>query len=198
MELGLPHQLAQPERAALVEEFIRQELTPRGMVVDYAIHEPNRKGDERNAHAHLMTTLRPVDDGQLSSIKDRDACSKEMVAPWRQAWADIQNRAYERLQVRDEDGKILTVDHRSYEKRGEDKEPTFHMGVLATAMERQGIPTDIGDKNRAIMNANDNRLLLRRAAYSIRSEAAALKLEIEQGREDRPARDNTNRDDFEP
>jgi len=153
-ELALPHQVSADVRVALVEEFISQELIPRGMIVDYAIHSPNGRGDDRNWHAHLMTTLRPLEAGDFSRMKDRDACTQEMVCHWRQAWAELQNRTFERLKVRGEDGGILRADHRSYEEQGIGQEPTLHMGVLATAMERHGIPTEIGELNREIVAAN--------------------------------------------
>ncbi len=161
--LALPWQLDAGQRAQLVEEFITQELIPRGMVVDYAIHSPNGKGDERNWHAHLMTTLRPLDGADFAAKKDREACSKEMVLKWREAWSAIQNRMFEKLKVQGEDGSILRADHRSYEEQGIGLEPTIHMGVLATAMERDGKPTEVGDLNRTIQAANEGRPLKRRA-----------------------------------
>src|ERR1700722_15474842 len=75
LELGLPHQLSPQDRTLLVETFIKEQLLPRSMIVDYAIHAPNRKGDERNWHAHLLTTLRPLENGELAALKDREACS---------------------------------------------------------------------------------------------------------------------------
>lgn len=177
--LGLPYQLGAADRVALVEEFVAQELIPRGMIVDYAIHSPNGKGDERNWHAHLMTTLRPLDAGEFAAKKDREACSKEMVNHWREAWAAIQNRTFERLQVRGDEGEILRADHRSYEAQGIGQEPTQHMGVLATAMERQGIPTEIGEKNREIVAANEGR--------PVRRRSGALNREVLQGELNPPA-----------
>lgn len=189
-ELALPHQLPQQEMAGMVETFISEQLIPRGMIVDYAIHSPNRAGDERNWHAHLMTTLRPLEDGQLSKLKDREACAPEMIQQWREAWAEIQNRTFERLQVRGDDGQILRVDHRSYEQQGINREPTQHMGVLATGMERNGKVTEIGERNRAILQANDNRQMLRREAGQLHREEAELLLRGN----DRPDRYRPNAD----
>lgn len=164
LELGLPHQVPAELMPQMVESFICEQLLPMGMVVDYAIHSANRKGDERNLHAHVMTTLRPIVDGDLSPLKDREACSKEQVERWRSAWADIQNRTFERLGVTGDDGQILKVDHRSYEKQGIDREATYHMGPLATGMEREGKVTEIGELNREILAANENRQVLKRRA----------------------------------
>lgn len=196
LELALPHQVDQDTRRLMVETFIAEELTSRGMVVDYAIHSPNGKGDQRNWHAHLLTSLRPVADDGFSRLKDREACSKETVQHWRAAWAEIQNRTFERLGIRDEEGHILKVDHRSYENQGLDLEPTLHLGVLATAMEREGTPTEIGDMNRAIKTANDNRQLTRRRAANLSAEILNREIleRLEQTRE--AVQEEHTRDDW--
>jgi len=46
------------------------------------------------------------------------------------------------------------VDHRSYARQGVEKIPTIHMGVAATQMERKGITTGRGNKNREIAHTN--------------------------------------------
>jgi ATP-dependent exoDNAse (exonuclease V) alpha subunit len=159
-ELAFEHQLDAPQRLELLQEFIRTEITSRGLVADWAIHAPNRAGDQRNFHAHVMVADRPVTPTGFAPLKDRSLNDDENVLKWRESWAEIQNRAFERLQIRDKDGTILRVDHRSYEGQGIDREPTQHLGHLATAMEREGIRTEIGDKNRAIQRVNDFRQTL--------------------------------------
>ena len=198
--LALPSQVSDEVRVELVETFIREQLIPRGMIVDYAIHAPNRKGDERNFHAHLMTTLRPLEAGELSLIKDREACTREFIETWREAWAAIQNRAFERLQIKDEEGRILHTDHRSYEAQNIDREPTMHVGVLAMALERQGVPTEIGDRNRAIRRANDMRQNFVRPGQQLSHEGPELDrpdpARPERYRPNRNRRDR-DRDDYE-
>jgi len=54
------------------------------------------------------------------------------------------------------------VDHRSFERQGKEQEPTRHMGVSATAMERQAVReipgrepvTDLGKQNAEIRERN--------------------------------------------
>ncbi|MDG6095733.1 MobA/MobL family protein, partial [Acetobacter sp. AN02] len=74
----------------------------------------------------------------------------------RGVWARQVNTALERHQVEQR------VDHRSFERQGKEQEPTWHMGVSATAMERQAareIPgrdpvTDLGKQNAEIRERN--------------------------------------------
>ena len=67
---------------------------------------------------------------------------------WRQAWADVTNKylAGQNIPQR--------IDHRSYERQGVEQIPTVHMGVAATQMERRGIVTEKGGKNRQIREQN--------------------------------------------
>jgi hypothetical protein len=65
-----------------------------------------------------------------------------LVEDWREQWADHQNRALEAA------GHEARVDHRTLEAQGVDRDPTRHMGKEASAMERDGIATRIGDENR--------------------------------------------------
>ncbi|TGP40781.1 hypothetical protein EN873_46110, partial [bacterium M00.F.Ca.ET.230.01.1.1] len=48
------------------------------------------------------------------------------------------------------------IDHRSHKDRGLDTLPTVKMGWQATELERNGIRTDVGEKNRDIKAYNAN------------------------------------------
>lgn len=183
--LGLPHQLDNEQQAEIMREFIARELTARGLVADWSIHAPNRAGDERNHHAHIMVAIRSIDADGFHDKKDRSLNSPLQLQQWRQSWAEIQNAAFERLQIKDSDGAALRVDHRSLEDQGLNLEPTVHMGVHATAMERRGLTTEIGDNNRAVRAANAQ------AAQSKRRDLLRERIEadIEHGRSVRDMND---------
>ncbi|WP_375271702.1 MobA/MobL family protein [Gluconacetobacter dulcium] len=42
----------------LARDFARELVKRYGVVADVAIHEPGREGDNRNHHAHILTTTR--------------------------------------------------------------------------------------------------------------------------------------------
>lgn len=165
--VAFPHQIGTEDRRALLESFIKDEFTDRGLVADWAIHAPNAAGDERNWHAHIMTTMRVVTADGFDPKKDRSLNDPGQLVAWRASWATKQNEAFARLGIRDPNGDVLTVDHRSYEDQGVDREPTIHLGVHATAMERRGHPTERGDVNRAIHEAHET--LVRRRAHTASS-----------------------------
>lgn len=142
LQLSLPHELTDEQRHELLVGFVRDQFVSRGMIADVAIHRPDRDGDERNHHAHIMLTMRSL-TGEGFGNKVRDWNEPDTLLQWREAWARHQNRELERH------GHHARVDHRSYEDRGIDREPTQHMGPTAADMERKGRPSRIGDENRA-------------------------------------------------
>ena len=97
-EVALPIELSEEERYHLVQEFIQKNLVERGMCVDLAIHNPpltnsfhvpvdkdgNPTTDKeamifQNPHAHIMTTMRPLDaDGNwMDKYEKSYLCRKD-------------------------------------------------------------------------------------------------------------------------
>ena len=133
-ELALPHELGPADRRTLAEGFAREVVTRFGVVADVAIHAPHRHGDERNWHAHVLTTTRVADAGGLGTkTRELDVVqtSGPAVEALRELWAVQVNHALERIQSE------ARVDHRSYARQGEDLVPTQHMGPAAAGMERK-------------------------------------------------------------
>ena len=168
VQLSLPHELTQAQRQALVLGFVQEQFVSRGMIADVAIHAPSDKGDQRNHHAHVMLTMRNLTVDGFGK-KNRDWNSPEVLEQWRENWARHQNRALERH------GHEARVDHRSYEAQGIDREPSQHLGPVASDMERNGNPSRIGDENRAIANDNAERVRDHIEAARLASEIAREK-----------------------
>lgn len=161
--VNLPHELTPDQRQHLVDDFTKSLAKGLGVAIDYAIHEPNRKGDDRNYHAHIMMTTRTasLENGALvlgakSNIELENKALKAKGLPSTQAqitdirkdWADYTNHHLRKA------GLDITIDHRSHKERGLEIAPTIKLGVAVTAMERRGIETDKGNFNRAIKRAN--------------------------------------------
>ena len=168
IQLSLPHELNAEQRKQLVRGFVQEQFVSHGMIADIAIHAPSEKGDQRNHHAHVMLTMREL-SGDGFGKKNRDWNSPEMLGQWRENWALHQNRALERH------GHESRVDHRSYEAQGIDREPTQHLGPVASDMERNGKASRIGDENRTIANDNAARVQNHIEAARLASEIAREK-----------------------
>jgi ATP-dependent exoDNAse (exonuclease V) alpha subunit len=65
-EVALPDELGEAERRELAVRFAGGLAKKYGCAVDVALHAPDREGDHRNWHAHLLATTRKVTAGALA------------------------------------------------------------------------------------------------------------------------------------
>lgn len=150
--LALPHELTAKQQEQLLQDFLRENFTRKGLAVDASIHQPDAAGDERNHHAHLLIPTRFVDKNGLGK-KDRESNDRKTgLETWRASWVKLANRQLERY------GHAARI---TFEV-AEGQTPQNHMGPEATALERQGVETRAGDDRLEIITdnmqpaANDN------------------------------------------
>jgi Ti-type conjugative transfer relaxase TraA len=161
IEVALPHELSVEQRLDLTRAFAREIADRYGVAVDFAIHSPHGHTDVRNHHAHILMTTRKVGPkglGEKSALELENKrlqalglpTSHEQLRDLRVAWEERTNAHLARA------GLDLRVDHRSHQERGLEIEPTQHMGVHATQMERRGLAVSRGrmDEGTAQRNAD--------------------------------------------
>ncbi|MDP9014743.1 MAG: MobA/MobL family protein [Pseudomonadota bacterium] len=150
-EIALPHELNREQRVELVRAFSKDLADRYGIGVDFAIHAPHRHGDERNHHAHVLTTTRTIEAGGLgakSEIEWSDGNrrkaglgpAKEEITVIRERWETLTNEYLK------EHGIEARIDHRSLEAQGIEREPQSHLGPAVSGMERRGIETEVGKR----------------------------------------------------
>ncbi len=143
VEVALPHELSAEQRLELTREFAQGLADRYGVAVDFAIHSPHGHTDARNHHAHIMMTTRKLGPGGLGEKSElelenkrlqalRLPTSHEQLRDIRLGWEERTNEHLARA------GLEMRIDHRSHQERGLEIEPTQHMGVHATQMERRG------------------------------------------------------------
>lgn len=165
VQLSLPHELSDRQRIEMVREFVAEQFVARGMIADVAVHAPHRQGDQRNHHAHVMLTLREL-TGEGFGNKVRDWNDRANIERWREEWAHLQNRTFERL------GIEARVDHRSLEAQGIDREPQQHEGPNVTAMKRRDEPSRVAEENDRRREGNERRADLYAELLRLRQEIA--------------------------
>ncbi|RVG71209.1 Ti-type conjugative transfer relaxase TraA, partial [Sinorhizobium meliloti] len=151
--IALPEELTRAENIALVREFVRDNLTSKGMVADWVYHDK-----DGNPHIHLMTALRPLteegfgpkkvpvlgEDGEPLRVITPDrpngkivyklwAGDKETIKAWKIAWAETANRHLALA------GHEIRLDGRSYAEQGLDGIAQKHLGPEKAALARKGI-----------------------------------------------------------
>lgn len=172
IELALPHELTHEQRLGLVREFVRTEFVARGMIADLAVHMPDRQGDPRNHHTHVLLTMRNL-TGEGFGPKARAWNEVEQLEEWRERWARAVNRALEHY------GHEERVDHRSLAAQGINREPEPKQGPVATEMEREGKTSHAGDDRRAAQERNRQRAALEAAMALAAAELAGLRPEVQ-------------------
>jgi hypothetical protein len=147
-ELSLPFEISAEVRSQITREFAEQLVSRYGVAVDVAIHAPNREGDQRNHHAHVLTSTRKLEAKGFTAktrVLDSARTGGVEIEQMRGVWAELQNRALERA------GEVEHVDHRSLEKQREtaldrgdtlsadelDRDPELKLGPAANSMERR-------------------------------------------------------------
>ncbi|MQX62212.1 Ti-type conjugative transfer relaxase TraA, partial [Sinorhizobium meliloti] len=151
--IALPEELTRAENIALVREFVRDNLTSKGMVADWVYHDK-----DGNPHIHLMTALRPLteegfgpkkvpvlgEDGEPLRVVTPDrpngkivyklwAGDKETIKAWKIAWAETANRHLALA------GHEIRLDGRSYAEQGLDGIAQKHLGPEKAALARKGV-----------------------------------------------------------
>lgn len=142
--VALPSALDAAQRASLARALAVELVTRYGVAVDVALHAPAKDGDERNFHAHLLTTTREVTPdglGDKTRILDAAKTGGPEIAAMRKWWQDTINDA---LEAADKD---VRVDHRPRaaiaKERGEPApEVNTHDGPALTAFKRRQRATE--------------------------------------------------------
>jgi hypothetical protein len=177
--LSLPHELDDDQRRELVRDFVAGQFVAKGMIADIAIHRPDREGDNRNHHAHIMLSTREL-TGEGFSGKARDWNSKQQLETWRAQWAEHQNRRFQEL------GLEARVDHRSVEARNLDYTPEPKLGPHNAKLVRDGLSNEKIEAWKAARAAREAQFAARRIDREIeRFErwAAARRAELARERD---------------
>jgi hypothetical protein len=155
--IALPHELSLQQNIWLLQDHVK-EFTRQGRVVQVAIHEPEHSGPgaERNIHAHLLVSLRGVDEHGFKASKaaeqqQRYLHRREYVQGLRARWAGTANRHLARH------GHEARIDHRTLKEQGIERAPTIHLGPGDSRRERHGERSAAGAVNREIAGRNAER-----------------------------------------
>jgi Ti-type conjugative transfer relaxase TraA len=152
VEFAIPRELTREQGVELAREFVRAEFVDRGMIGDLNVHWDVAADGEPKPHAHVMLTLRDVDENGFGK-KNRDWNRTDLLEEWRERWAEHVNQ---RLAELDIDGRI---DHRSLEAQGIDLEPQHKIGPAAARMAAQGLQLERVDEYREIARSNGDKII---------------------------------------
>jgi len=157
LEFALPKELSPAQQIALAAHFCREMARTKDGPLPYsfAVHKGH---DKENPHCHLLISER-VNDGIIrapgqwfkraakdpakgGAKKTNELRPREWLLHSRELWAEQANHAL-RLA-----GYEARIDHRTLEAQGIHRVPTTHLGPSVAAMERKGVRTLRGSRNR--------------------------------------------------
>ena len=203
-DFSLQNEFTVEENIELAERFIKEQFVDRGMICDYAIHNPHRDGGVPNPHVHVLCPIRPLNENGewgnkrrreyeldesgerirdehgeyvFKSVYITDWDEPETLEKWRQAWAEYNNRLFEQKEL------TCWIDHRSFERQGVDQIPTIHEGPAVREMEKRGIRTRIGDFNRWVKRTRYRIKTLFEKITAITETLAELRREAQEQKE---------------
>lgn len=155
--LVLPRNLTTEQQKEVVENWAKKNLVEkRGLVVDYAIHNPEASDGERNPHAHVLYYPRPIlENGEwgmkLTGYKTHNTVDgTKVLKEFRQSYEDELNAAVKS----GNDSKEKAFDLRSYREKGIDRIPQPKKGKKVTQLERKGYQTKRAAQVQMIMERN--------------------------------------------
>ena len=152
VEFAIPRELNKQQGIALAREFVEAEFVDKGMIADLNVHWDIGADGQAKPHAHVMLTMREVGKDGFGA-KVRDWNKAELVARWRERWADHVNQ---RLAELDIDAR---VDHRSLEAQGIALEPQEKIGPAASRIGGRGLEAERIEEHRAIAQRNGERII---------------------------------------
>ncbi len=169
--IALPKELTQEQNIEMIRNYCQTSFVDRGMIADFAVHDD----EEGNPHAHVLLTMRSLNEQgewnpktrtefildengeriQTANGKFKRRCvgwdgwnDRGNCEIWRHEWEVMQNVALEKA------GREERIDMRSFERQGIELAPTVHLGPAASALEKKGIHTELGDHNRIVKAVN--------------------------------------------
>lgn len=199
--LAFPHGIDAEARQRMLTDFMREQFGRKGLLWTASIHAPDKDGDQRNYHAHVMWSERPLTAAGFAKTKDRDGTSfatrEAALVAMRERWAALSAKQLERAGLPleaarwKEAHRTLPEQEQLARARGDlefaaelaDREPTKHLGRATVALERKGIHTERGDAHEAILDRNDARRSVRQQVAALAREESRLATKDERATE---------------
>lgn len=179
MIVQLEHGLTPEEQFATLKRYCEDVFGRQGLPYVVVLHPPSEEGDQRNWHAHIMFSFRPVTrtapyEWEFGRHLRTDLDTPEQFGRLRKLWADHLNFACEKA------GLDKRFTHLSYAAAGLDVIPQHHLGEGLNAKVRRGERVELHEINKRIVQRNLFKRALREAGSAMTVVAAALQAEMEQ------------------
>ena len=158
-KLAFPAALTPEQRLETLRSFCGELVQRHGVAVDAAMHAPDRTGDQRNYHAHVLFSTRSLcaeGFGAKTRELDDHKTGKGLTVEWKSRWANLcaeqlktighgveaerWRHGYELKEVQLQ--KAAERGDKDYVRENADRVVTKHIGPNVIQMEQRGIQTE--------------------------------------------------------
>ena len=206
-KVAFPAALNNEKRIDMARTFCKELVQRHGVAVDVAMHEPDKNGDQRNYHAHILfstRTLTPEGFDKKTRELDDLKTGKVLTVEWKARWASLcadhlkslgQSVEAERWRHGHETKEVQLKraaergDH-DYVRENEHRIVSKHIGPNVIQMERRGIQTERMQEHRETENRNAEIINLAEVRTRIQEARKAYEHDNGNGRDRAAVRDD--------
>lgn len=150
LDIALQREFTVEENIEIIKNFAQENFVDKGMIADINIHSGDASDGEKNLHAHIMLTMKEVDEetGEFKSAKNREWNNKDLYNQWRENWEVTLNDEFEKR------GIETRVSSKSYEEQDIKQEPQIHVGFATNEPKSQERFQERLERNEEIKERN--------------------------------------------
>lgn len=167
------HELSHEEQWAMLLRYCDQVFGSQDLPYSVCLHAPSEQGDQRNWHAHVVFSYRPMVRTDEAEWQIGRAIRTDLDCP--DQWTRMRYLLCEEFNRTAEDHGInKRYTHLSYAAAGLDYIPQEHLGPGLTEMVRRGEKVGLNEQNLAVVARNSALHALRETRSVLRAGVAAV------------------------
>jgi len=167
------HELPPEEQWAMLLRYCDQVFGSQDLPYSVCLHAPPEQGDQRNWHAHIVFSYRPMVRTEEAEWQIGRAIRTDLDCP--EQWTRMRFLLSEELnRTAEMHGIDKRYTHLSYAAAGLDYIPQEHLGAGLTEKVRRGEKVELNEQNFSIVARNSALLAVREIRSALRATVAAV------------------------
>jgi hypothetical protein len=167
------HELSPEEQWAMLLRYCDHVFGSQDLPYSVCLHAPSEQGDQRNWHAHVVFSYRPMVRTDEAEWQIGRAIRTDLDCP--EQWTRMRYLLCEEFnRTAEAHGINKRYTHLSYAASGLDYIPQAHLGAGLTAKVRRGERVELNDRNSAVVARNSALQAVRELRNALRASAASL------------------------
>gem|GEM_PF-6160847 len=167
------YELSPEEQWAMLLHYCEQVFGSQDLPYSVCLHPPSEGGDQRNWHAHVVFSYRPMVRTDQAKWQIGRALRSDLDCP--EGWTQMRFLLAEELNhTCEKHGINKRYTHLSYAASGMDYIPQAHLGAGLTAKVRRGEEVALNEQNHAVMARNSALQCVRELRRALQASIATV------------------------